>query len=86
MAKREGVLEDHSAEVGRSNGAGAPKTRTTDKFVWEYMCRLGVASADKSILNIIREYDGRRRTNQLRLRIAELTERINGDDDEADTR
>ena len=86
MAKQERVLEDHSAEVGRSNGASAPKTFTTDKVLWEYMCRLGEVSADRSVLKIIREYDGRKRTNQLRLRIRELTERINGGEDEADMR
>ena len=86
MAKQERVLEDHSAEVGRSNGASAPKTFTTDKVLWEYMCRLGEGSADRSVLNIIREYDDRKRTDQLRICIAELTERINGGEDEAAVR
>ena len=86
MAKQEGVVEDHSAEVGRSNGANAPKNRTTDLVLWEYMRRLGEDYADRSILSIIREYDGRKRTNQLRLRITDLTERINGGEDEAEIR
>ena len=79
-------MEGHSAEVGRSNGAGALKTYTTDEVLWEYIYRLGMVSADRSVLDIIREYDGRRRTNQLRWRIAELTEWINGGEDEGDTR
>ena len=57
MAKQERVLEEHSAEVGRLNGASVPKILTTDGVLWEYMCRLGEGSADRSVLNIIREYD-----------------------------
>ena len=79
-------MEGHSAEVGRSNGAGALKTYTTDEVLWEYIYRLGMVSADRSVLDIIREYDGRRRTNQLRGRITELTERIDGGEDDANTR
>ena len=67
MAKRGQVPEEPSAEVGRHSGlngdrkgASVSETLTTDRILWEYMCRLEKSSADRSVLNIIREYDDRK--------------------------
>ena len=86
MTKQERVPEEHSAESRRLKRESVLKTLTTDGVLWEYICRLGEGSADRSVLNIIREYDDRKRTDQLRICIAELTERINGGEDEATVR
>ena len=93
IAKQGQVPEEPSAEVGRHNGLNGPlngasvsETLTTGRASWEYMCRIGESSADRSVLNIIREYDDKKRTNQLRNCITELTERINGGEDEAAVR